>query len=93
MFTYGGLGLVQVGSCVCDGDNLHKHQPDKASFGVVVHHDGVFQELEGTRNGRCGTLPILHCDHEGVGRHLICSVFSRPAGDFFSKLLPAKTRT
>lgn len=69
------------------------NSPDKASFGLVVQNRGVFHELEGTWDGCGGTLSILHCDSERVRGHLICSVFSCPAGDHWSKLLPAKTRT
>lgn len=67
--------------------------PGKASFGVVVQHNGILQELEGIWNGCCGTPSVLHHDGERVGGHLICAVFSRPAGDLFSEILPAKTRT
>lgn len=67
--------------------------PDKASFGLVVQHDGIFHKLEGTWDGCCGPLSILHCDGEMVRGHFFCSVFSCPAGDLFSEVLSAKTRT
>lgn len=66
--------------------------PDKAPFGLVVQHDGVFQELEGTLDSLDGALSILHWDGEGIWGHLICSVFSRPAGDLCSKALPVKNK-
>lgn len=66
--------------------------PDKAPFGLVVQHDGVFQELEGTLDSLDGALSIPHWDGEGIWGHLICSVFSRPAGDLFSKALPVKNK-
>ena len=69
------------------------YPPDKASFGLVVQHDGIFHKLEGTWDGCCGPLSILHCDGEMVRGHFFCSVFSCPAGDLCSEVLSAKTRT
>lgn len=67
--------------------------PHKAFLGAMVQHNGIFQELEGTWDGLCGTLSILHRDRERVGGHFISSVFSCPAGDLFSEVLPMKRGT
>lgn len=66
--------------------------PDKAPFGFVVQHNGVFLELEGTFDSLDGALSIHHWDGEWIWGHLICSVFSRPAGDLCSKALPVKNK-
>lgn len=72
---------------------LFWYWPDKAFFWIVIQHNGILHKLEGTWNGRGGTLPILHHHREGVRWHLFSFVFSRPAGDFDAEALPVETRT